>query len=355
MYKEITILFNNELIELEEEVIIDDNQNIYFSKEDIQYIFDDTIYYNEAEKELITTYNTHVALLKVDEQYALINNENIRLEGKLEEKNQEIYIPLKDLDRVYDIEVSYSTKTNRIIIDSTLEEKVEGTLNRRATLKTKKGIFGKKIENLIIGDRITILGEEGTYKKVKTQNGNVGFIKSKKISDEKVIREKTTYINPEIFVYSNYSNISGVYDNLEVDEKYMNFVVPTFFYVEKESKVLDKTSISTATYAIYKEWADTNKLTILPTITNDIEVSNSLLSYSQRIKVITDLIEYVKNYGYFGINVDFDSIDDINSFYRFLIELTPRFKSEGLKVAVTLNKSIDKKKIEKIVDYVIEE
>lgn len=146
-----------------------------------------------------------------------------------------------------------------------------------------------------------------------------------------------------------------MYENLTVDEKYMNCVVPTFFYVEKESKVLDRTSISTAKYAIYKEWADTNKLTILPTITNDTEVSNSLLTYSQRIGIITDLLKYVKDYGYFGINVDFDSIDDINSFYRFLIELTPRFKSEGLKVAVTMNKNIDKKKIEKIVDYIIEE
>ena len=71
-YKELTILLNNELLETTKEVIIEDN-NIFFSKEDIKTIFDDTIYYNEAEKELITTYNTHVALLKVDEQYALIN------------------------------------------------------------------------------------------------------------------------------------------------------------------------------------------------------------------------------------------------------------------------------------------
>ena len=35
-YKELTILLNNEFIELLDEPIIDDNKNIFFSKDDIQ-------------------------------------------------------------------------------------------------------------------------------------------------------------------------------------------------------------------------------------------------------------------------------------------------------------------------------
>ncbi len=354
-YEKLTILLNNEFINLKHEVVIDENKNIYFSKEDIQNIFDNTIYYNQAEKELITTYNTHVALLKIDEKYCLINDKNIELQGKLHEKNKIIYIPLRDLQAVYDIEVSYSDKTNRIIIDSTLNKKVETSITKRTKLKSKKGVFGKKLENLIIGDKVIILEEDGKHKKVKTQNGNIGYVRSKNLSDENIIREANIYQKPDIKTYSNYSNISGIYENFEVDEKYMNCVVPTFFYIEKDSKVLDKTTSTTATYAVYKKWADTNKLTILPTLSNYGAVSDCLLSYSQRSQVINKLIEYLKEYQYFGINIKFDSIDDINSFYRFIIEITPRLKNENLKVAVTLNKSIDKKKIEKIVDYIIEE
>ena len=110
-YKELTILLNNELLETTKEVIIEDN-NIFFSKEDIKTIFDDTIYYNEAEKELITTYNTHVALLKVDEQYALINDQNVELKGKLKEINDTIYLPLTDLESVYDIDLDFSKESN---------------------------------------------------------------------------------------------------------------------------------------------------------------------------------------------------------------------------------------------------
>ena len=95
-YKNLSILLDDEFIKTKNDVVLEDD-NIYFSKDDIQSIFDETIYYNEVEKELITTYNTHIALLKVDETYGLINDENIELKGNLKEISGKIYLPLTDL------------------------------------------------------------------------------------------------------------------------------------------------------------------------------------------------------------------------------------------------------------------
>lgn len=353
-YKELTILLNNELLETTKEVIIEDN-NIFFSKEDIKTIFDDTIYYNEAEKELITTYNTHVALLKVDEQYALINDQNVELKGKLKEINDTIYLPLTDLESVYDIDLEFSKESNRIIIDSTQKKKVEATVLKRANLENKKGLFSKKIEKLIIGDKVTVLEEDGKYKKIRTALGNIGYVKSKILSDDIVIREEVKTSKQELVIYDRYSNISGIYNNIQVDTSKLNVVIPTFFYIEKNSEVLDKSSVGTATYAVYKNWVDANKLQILPVLTNDVPVSTSLLSYSERSTIINSVKELVKKNNYIGINIDFEKIDDPNSFYRFVLELVPRFKADNLKVFVTLNNTIDRKKIENIVDYIIEE
>lgn len=353
-YKELTILLNNELLETTKEVIIEDN-NIFFSKEDIKTIFDDTIYYNEAEKELITTYNTHVALLKVDEQYALINDQNVELKGKLKEINDTIYLPLTDLESVYDIDLEFSKESNRIIMDSTQKKKVEATVLKRANLENKKGLFSKKIEKLIIGDKVTVLEEDGKYKKIRTTLGNIGYVKSKILSDDIVIREEVKTSKQELVVYDGYSNISGIYNNIQVDTSKLNVVIPTFFYIEKNSEVLDKSSVGTATYAVYKNWVDANKLQILPVLTNDVPVSTSLLSYSERSTIINSVKELVKKNNYIGINIDFEKIDDPNSFYRFVLELVPRFKADNLKVFATLNNTIDRKKIENIVDYIIEE
>lgn len=353
-YSELTILFNNEFIELINKPIIDENNNIFFSKEDIQELFDETIYYNEAEKELITTYNTHIALLKIDEEYAEINDETIELKGMLQEIDDKVYVPITDLNDVYDLDIVYSQKSNRIIMDTTTLGKIEATVIKRSNVESKKGLFGSKIDKVIIGDKVTILETTGKYKKVRTPLGNIGYIKVNKLSEEKIIREDTKKENKKIEVYRNYSNISGIYDNIKVDESKINVVVPTFFYLDKNSKVLDKTTSTTATYSIYKNWAGENKLEILPTFTNNENVSSNLLSYSQRSEVINTLKDYLITYKYMGVNIEFNTIDDVNSFYRFVLELVPRFKEENLIVVITLNNNLDKARLEDVVDYIIE-
>ena len=354
-YKDLTILLNNEFINLNNEPIIDADKNIFFSKEDIQNIFDNTLYYNEVEKELITTYNSHVALLKIDEEYAEINDETIELKGKMQEIDKKIYVPLTDLAIVYDLDIVYSQKSNRIIVDSILKSKVEASISKKTKVETKKGIFGKKIDKLLIGEVVTVLEKDGKYTKIRTPLGNIGYVKSKKLSNEKTIREEQKIDKKEIKVYRNYSNISGIYDNIEVDESKLNVVVPTFFYLDKNSKVLDQTTSATATYSIYKTWTDQNKLELLPRFTNNVAVSDNLLSYSQRSTVINSLRKYLVQHNYIGVNIEFGTIDDVNSFYRFILELVPRFKEVDLKVAVTLNDNLDKSRLENVVDYIIED
>lgn len=352
--KELTILMNNELIDLKDDVIIDEEKNIFFSKDDVQAIFDNTIYYNEIEEELITTYNKHVALLKIGEKYTEINDETIQLKGLLQKVDDEVYLPMTDLEIVYDIEIGYSESNNRIIIDSIQEEKKEATVIQRTNLKTRKGIFSSKIEKLIIGENVIILEDLGNYKKVKSPRGNIGYIKTKKLSNETVVREKVENKKIELEVYKDYSNISGIYDDIQVDTNKLNVVIPTFFYLDKNSKVLDKTNNSTATYSIYEEWTNKNNLEILPVFTNNESVSDNLLSYSDRSKVINSLIALLRDHNYIGVNIEFNSIDDLNSFYRFILELAPRFKEADLKVAITLNNNLEKTKLEKVVDYIIE-
>ena len=87
---------------------------------------------------------------------------------------------------------------------------------------------------------------------------------------------------------------------------------------------------------------------------NNIDVSNVLLNYTDRNKVINDLYKKLVDYQFTGININFNKIDDVNSFNRFVIELTPRLKELGIKVAITNNKMVDKDKLSKVVDMIIE-
>lgn len=352
---DLTILFNNEFLTPKKEVIIDEGKNIYFSKDDIQAIFDEMIYYNYAEKELITTYNTHTALLKVDESNMLVNGNNVSLIGKMKEIKNVVYLPLNDLKEVYDIELQYLEKQNRIIIDSKLEEKKEANTLKNVNLKNKKGLFRKNIQKLKTGENVIVIGKEGNYAKVRTSLGKIGYIKSRKLTNERTIREKDKEFKFDLKFYKEYSNISGVYENFEAESDKLNLVSPTFFYIGKNSKILDKTTSTTATYANYTNWLKENDLSILPTLETNESVSSTLLTYSQRSRAINELYDKVTHYQYKGININFKNIDDINSFYRFIIELAPKFKESDLIICVTINDIINKEKILKITDYIIED
>lgn len=110
----LSFLLNNEFVDLKQEIFLDDNGTIYISKDDITNIFDKTLYYNEAEKELITTYNKHIALLKVGENFMLVNDSNVELKSQMIEKNKVVYLPLSEMGIVYDLEFSYSRRKQYI-------------------------------------------------------------------------------------------------------------------------------------------------------------------------------------------------------------------------------------------------
>ncbi len=351
--EKISLMLNNEIVELQKEMYKEE-ENIYISKEDIVKLFDETLYYNEAEKELITTFNTHIALLKVDETFMVLNDSNVELKGCLTEKDNTVYLPLTDLGIVYDVEIEYSDEYNRVILSSTQEEKKQSITLKKANVYEKPTSFSKKVETLDMSEYVVVLGQEKKYKKVRTENGNIGYIKESKISNEQTIREKMVTQALDVNIVDTASDISKQYDSSILSSDKQNVVIPIFFTLDKSQRVLDKTNSTTNNFINYTNWANENNVQIWASLTNSANISEELLTYTQRNTVINNIYQYLMQYQFQGINIDFDKIDDVNSFNRFLIELKPKLKESGLKLCITYNEALDKAKIQNIADWIIE-
>jgi len=353
-YKDVTVLYDNEIVKLVDPPFIKDDI-IYFSFDDIRDLFDKNILYDELDKELISTCEKNIVYMKLDDRQAEINDEKVTINGFLKEKNGKIYLPFSDLASVYNVEVYYSKISNRIIIDSLLKSKTEGNIKKRCELYEKKGLFnGYRLEKLIISDKVVILSNEEKYSKVRSSLGNIGYIKTKNIDNVKKIRDDVASTNIDVVYYSNYSNISGVYVDIKTDNNKFNIVSPIGFYIDSNPSLIDRTSFNTATYNSYSDWTSKNGLNIIPKITSEVENSNILLNYEQRKNISKELVDKLVKYGYKGVNVDFTKINDVNNFYRFIIELSPRLKKSNLFLIVTYSKMIDTSKIENYVDSIIE-
>ena len=349
----LSIIINNEVYKPKKMVIVDEQSNVYFSIDDIRNLYDEFIVYDEEEKELITTFNKHTAMLKLGESNINVNDSNLITSGSLKEIEDIIYLPLKDMQIVYDIDLEYEKLTNRIVIDSTYKAKQTATINKKTKVYNRKGFFSHAIEKLLQNSEVVVIETQGKYSKIRTENGQIGYVKTKRLSDIKNVREDYQDEIYSLVLYNHYSDISGVYGSIRTEPDKLNAVSPIFFYLEKDSKVEDKTTSKTATYSKYVDWTKENNLNIIPTFTNNEAVSKTLNTFEKRNRVINELNAYCTKYQYKGININFSTIDDIKSFYRFVIEIVPRFKESGLIVSVTLKDSLDKEKIDKITDYTV--
>lgn len=347
-YDKTQILFNNEFVSLVNDIYIEDSL-VYVSEEDIKNIFDETIYYNVGDKELITTYNKHVAVLHLDDNKMLVNDTNIDMQGKLEEKDTKVYLPIKDLEIVYDIETNYSENTNILIMDSTTKEKKQAIVLKNTKLRLSKLPFSAKTEKINRTDYVYIIEEGKHFFKVRTESGNIGYIKKSKLSDVETIREDYKVETQKI----NILETSNLNEESKINSDVQNFVILEDFSLIKNNVINSNIDLTSDEYINCYAQVSEKDVGIIGTLNNKANVSESLSTYLQRNSVINELYNQVIQKQYNGVCINFESIDDINSFYRFLIELTPKFKESGLKVIVKFNDKMDKKKLEKIVDLII--
>ena len=70
----LTVLLNNEIIELSDVPIIDEEQNIYFSKDDIQNIFDENMYKSELQSYAKQTFFASYAMKEEDDKNPIGRN-----------------------------------------------------------------------------------------------------------------------------------------------------------------------------------------------------------------------------------------------------------------------------------------
>ena len=352
-----TILVIGDQVEnLENDIIIDSLKNVYLSFDDVKKIYDKNIFYDEVSKNVITTFNKHIAILQLDQNEIEVNDAKSSIKGKLKFIDDCLYIPISDMNLVYDFELDYSEDSNIVFLDSISEHKTEGKVQKNVKLKQVDNAFKNNSINLNKDEKVTIFEEDGNKYKVRSEDGVIGYIKKDKIVEVKEVRQDMIDKKiKDVNILSNYSEIKSDYQNLQLDSKKNNVVIPEIFSINDDKEIEVKVSINSEAYKKYIEWLDNNNINLWATITNSADISNIMLTYNGRKELINDIHKKLIENNYKVLNIDFEKINDINSFYRFIIEITPRLKESGIKTVVTCNDTINQEKISNIVDYLVKE
>ena len=367
---------NNITRNVKSNIIIEDN-TIYLSTGDMQNFFDEYLLVDEENGRVITTSNTKTVMLPFEGSTINVNGAQKSIEHSLLNRDGTIYLPITDLTDIYNIEVNYSAESNIVTIDSLNRKFVQALSSKNMSVKYLPTIFSKTVDKLERGDTIVLVQDrenggnvvEEDWIKVRTKNGEIGYVKLDDITDENTVREDldiNTKIDGKVsLVWDYYSQyVEAPVRDGEIEG--VNVVSPSFYEITASGDIDANIGRNGQNYV---EWAHANGYKVWPMLSNselgDMDaVSNLLSTFENRSYLIDNIIDELIDAGVDGVNVAFENMypSAKDNFSRFIIELAPRLREAGLTLSVdvtapdgseTWSLCFDRNVIGKVADYII--
>ena len=357
----LVINYSNVTGRMKHDLIIDENNVVYISFNDIMNYYDKNIYLDEEYKQIVTSSETKLAVLRLDEKKITINGNTKEIKGAAKLEDGVYYLPISEMADIYDLNVVQ--KENKIILESLDRKLTTAEVTRNLWVQSKPTIFSRTIETVEKNNKIVIAEIEPNslpkgWVKVRTENGNLGYVPEKYLEKVTIERENKEYpkqIEGNIsLAWEYFSEYNKAPDNTRKKYEGVNVVSPSFFYLKLQdtkkenltmmdvvlqSRILENVGEEGINYINwahnngYKVWAKVSNDTLANTID---EFSYIINNYKLREIMIKDIIEYSEKYKLDGINIDFEYMykDDSEAFSRFLIELAPQLRSKGICLSV---------------------
>ncbi len=368
----INLIINNNNVtgKLKKPIIIDTNGVVYLSKSDIDNYFDGEIYLDKENNQIITTSETKVAVLSLTEKKMKVNNADVKLLGGAIREDGEYYLPISEMGNVYNIEVA-NISNSIILIDSLDRELIKADVNKDVSIKYNTKLITKTVDKVKKGGKVVVISENSKgWTKVRTDNGKIGYVKTDKLTNKTVVRqklEKQSQIAKKInLVWDYYSEYVSAPKRSGTTINGINVVSPSFFSLKNTDGVQILDNAKTAGQD-YIAWAKENGYKVWAIFSNNsmkTVTSNILNNYELRSKMIEDIVALAVKYEVDGINVDFEymNMEDKDMYSRFIIELAPRLREYGMVTSVDVtapdgseNWSLcfDRDVLAKVSDYLV--
>lgn len=350
-----------------------ENDVVYMSKEDVENFFDGHIYYDSKYDQIITTSGTKVAALPINNKQITVNGSTLNIYASAIKRDNKYYLPFSEISKiVYNVETTYVKNTDIVVLTSLDRELIYANSTKNNSVKYKPTVFSKTVDKIERGDNVTVVTTEETengWTRITTENGKIGYVKTKTLANHQKIRENfelAKQIDGKVSLVWDYFSEYVTAPQRTGTIEGVNVVSPTFITVKKLGKGDIEENIGTDGVN-YIKWAHNNGYKVWAMVSNNSmkETTSEIINdYNLRQAFINNIINVVIEYDLDGINLDFENIyqKDKDAYSRLVIELAPRLKDLGkvLSVDVTApdgsadwSLCFDRNVIGKVADYIV--
>ena len=287
------------------------------------------------------------------------------------------YISLDFVQEYTNIDFQTYEEPNRVMIISDWGETTVATVKRNTQVRYRGGVKSPILTNVSKKDVVTVIEDEDNWKKVRTEDGYVGYMKTSCLKNEK----KEQISSSREFKEQEYKSISKDYTiNLAwhvvtnktanntvlstiADTKGLTTISPTWFTVADTRGNIN--SLASSQYVNYAHQSNIEVWGLVRDFDggiNSYEESYELLSHTtHRENLINQLIAEALKTKLDGINVDFEKISPEcgEHFIQFVRELSVKCRQNGIILSVDnyvpqgYNRHYNLKEQGTVADYVI--
>ena len=341
---------------------------IFLSLSDMRNFFDKYIYVDEKYGKVISTYNSNIVTLDINNGQIQLNDGNVSMAQTPFEVDGVLYVPFSQMEEAYDATCTYISETDTVIIDTEDRDKTFATLTKNTNLKSRTRNLSRTIAKLEENEEVMIVEQDDSWSEVRTSKGKIGYIENSAIGSKSEVKSTKTEddkSNEKINMFWDYFySEESIPDRTGQSFEGVNVVSPSFFVLNSDGEI--RTNIGYRGEA-YINWAHGNGYEVWAMFSNDSlqQLTSDIINdYEARENLILDIVELAKQYGLDGINIDFENMyrEDEDMFSRFIIELEPRLRTVGktLSVDVTApdgadswSMCYDRNVIGDVADYIV--
>lgn len=375
---DLAVIINNEVIRDEEGApvgkLIDGQPYVEYSI--VRQYINERFYWDPNESIMLYTLPTgNISVTVGSKEYTDLNEKKSENYVILKTEGRTAYIALPFIQQYTGMDFSVYEKPDRAAITCKWGEIQTADLKKNTEVRYQGGVKSPILTEVKKSDKVTILEDEGDWKKVATVDGFIGYVKTNTL--RKPVSETTSgnFIEPEYTNISVNHTINMAWHNIDnpdansymletlADTKGLTTVAPTWFSISDTDGNLQ--SIASSEYVNYAHQINLDVWGVLRDFhggINSYDETYQVLSYtSKRESLINQVIAEAIQSGIDGINLDFELISTEcgEHYIQFVRELSVKCRQNGLVLSVDnyvpqpYNEHRDLKEQGIVADYVM--
>lgn len=370
---QLAITVNNEVVEPNGKIM---DGKAYVQYETVRDHISSRFYWDPKENKLLYTLPKDMVSVEVgSKDYQVSKDKKSEDYVILKTEGSTAYIALDFIKQYAGIEYEVYDDPNRVMIVSEWGETTVATVKKDTQVRYRGGVKSPVLTELKKKDEVTVLENEDNWKKVRTKDGFIGYVKksalkneTKKVIDTDFEEPEFTSIKKDYTINMVWHNVTNDTANSTVLEKIaatkgLTTIAPTWYHVKDTEGNLE--SISSAEYVNYAHQSNIEVWATIRDFDGGISSNDESLallsSTSSRENLINQLIAEAVQTGIDGINVDFEKISQEcgEHYIQFIRELSVRCRQNGLVLSVDnyvpkgYNMQYNRKEQGIMADYVV--